>query len=119
MSGTLVPRTRLTRRSQRGCRNLSARVADREARTRGFRGPPERGNSRRRRHSGSAELAVEQGNRTPRQRLSAPSTGFEDQARHQPRTLYRARVYVALEGRSRTLASETALSPQARVEGAS
>jgi len=39
-------------------------------------------------------LTAEQGNRTPQQRLSAPSTGFEDRARHQPRTLCRARVYV-------------------------
>ncbi len=37
---------------------------------------------------------AEQGNRTPQQRLSAPSTGFEDRARHQPRTLCRGSVYV-------------------------
>src|SRR5512144_3150125 len=45
-------------------------------------------------------MTAEQGNRTPRQRLSAPFTGFEDRARHQPRTLCRGRVYVGCPGRS-------------------
>jgi len=33
-----------------------------------------------------------QGNRTPQERLSAPLTGFEDRARHQPGTSRRARM---------------------------
>lgn len=52
------------------------------------------------RGSVSSGSTAEQGNRTPQQRLSAPSTGFEDRARHQPRTLCRARVYVAWPARS-------------------
>ena len=41
----------------------------------------------------TSEVAVEHGNRTRQERLSAHLTGFEDRAGHQARMLYRARIY--------------------------
>ena len=49
---------------------------------------------------GGAGKTAGQGNRTPQKRLSAPLTGFEDRARHQPGTSRRRPVYPRLTTRS-------------------
>ena len=50
---------------------------------------------------GGAGKTAGQGNRTPQKRLSAPLTGFEDRARHQPGTSRRRPVYPCHLARSR------------------
>ncbi len=73
-------------------------------------GPPKGpGGARGSVESGST---AEHGNRTRLQRLSAPHTGFEDRARHQPRTLCRRPVYVPPAGRSRSRSSASARRPR-------